>query len=337
ADAIVAAGRRARRAHRRGSGVRSHRAMANRHRRATCRDGGAVPLVLVRLLLGLPGPLRRPARWKHRWRARRPDRSGARSTAVGGFFQHAAVDEREGGRPRSVHACLLALLSHQASSRGSAGAHTRADPWRVGGHPVRQPGARQPWQSDARGSSGERSASFVDDHSRTRRSSVLLGACAMIGRIAIAVASIEAVLTAVTVTIALDIYAHRRVEELGGVNMWGYRGAVAPQRQPNDIRIEVVGGTRAYGWGEPAGSLGSQIRRLMMLAIDRPGAVVRPVTVVNVGRLGALPDSYPAAIEHYAYLQPDIICIYDDLGVRGGEPAERSAIFELTSYAPALP
>jgi len=159
----------------------------------------------------------------------------------------------------------------------------------------------------------------------------------MIGRTVIAVAGIEAVLTAVTVTTALDIYAHRRVEELGGVNIWGYRGAVAPQRQPNDIRIEVVGGTRAFGWGEPAGSLGSQIRRLMLLAIDRPGAVVRPVTVVSVGRLGALPDSYPAVIEHYAYLQPDIICIYDDLGVRGSEPTERSAVFELTGYAPALP
>ncbi|HMF98153.1 MAG TPA: hypothetical protein VKE96_27820 [Vicinamibacterales bacterium] len=159
----------------------------------------------------------------------------------------------------------------------------------------------------------------------------------MIGRAVIAVAIVEAVLTAVMVTIALDIYAHRRVEEFGGVNIWGYRGAVAPQRQQNDIRIEVVGGTRAYGWGEPAGSLGSQIRRLMLLAIDRPGAVVRPVTVVNVGRLGALPDSYPGVIEHYAYLQPEIICIYDDLGVRGGEPAERSAIFELTGYAPALP
>src|SRR5262249_50799752 len=91
------------------------------------------------------------------------------------------------------------------------------------------------------------------------------------------------------------------------------------------------------GWGEPAGSLGSQIRRLMLLAIDRPGAVVRPISVVSVGRPGVLPDSYPAVIEHYADLQPDIVCIHDDLGVRGGRPARRSAIFEVSGYAPALP
>src|SRR5262249_47544795 len=151
-------------------------------------------------------------------------------------------------------------------SRGSAGAHARADAWRLGGDPVREPRARQPWQSGARSAGRERSASVIDGHSRARRPSFLLGARAMIGRTAIVVAAVEAVLTAVTVTIALDIYAHRRVDELGGVNMWGYRGAVAPQRQPNDIRVEVVGGTRAYGWGEPAGSLGSQIRRLMLLA-----------------------------------------------------------------------
>src|SRR5262249_30161444 len=228
---------------RRGSGVRSPRAMANRRPGAACRDGGAVPLVLVRLLLGLPCPLRSLARRKHRWRARRPDRPRGRSGSACRLLQHAAVDEREGGWARSVHACLLALLSDQASSRGSAAAHARAHAWRFGGHPAGQPRARQPWQSGARGSGGERSASFADHHPRARRPSVLLGARAMIGRTAIIVAGVEAVLTALTVTVGLDIYAHRRVEEVGGVNVWGYRGAVAPQRQPNDIRIVVVGGT----------------------------------------------------------------------------------------------
>jgi hypothetical protein len=152
------------------------------------------------------------------------------------------------------------------------------------------------------------------------------------------IAAAEAVAVVGTMLLAFDIYAHKRVEELGGVNIWGYRGAVAAQRQPDEIRIVVVGGTRAFGWGQPGSALGSQIRRLIMLAIDRPGARLQPVTVINLGRLGALAGSYPATLDRYGYLQPDIICIYDDLGVRGAEPSDgMSGVFELTGYAPILP
>src|SRR5262249_39830066 len=196
---------------------------------ASTGDGGLVPPFLVRLLLGLPRPFRDLARRKHRRRARRGDRPRQGPDAAGCLFQHAAVDEREGGWARSVHARLLALLSDQASSRGSAAAHARAHAWRFGGHPAGQPRARQPWQSGARGAGGERPTAPFDDHPRARRPSLLLGARAMIGRPAIIVAGVEAVLTALTVTVGLDIYAHRRVEGLGGVNIWGYRGVVAPQ------------------------------------------------------------------------------------------------------------
>jgi hypothetical protein len=78
-----------------------------------------------------------------------------------------------------------------------------------------------------------------------------------------------------------------------------------------------------------------------MLTTDRSGHDVRPIVVVNLGRMGALPDAYPEIIEHYAYLRPDYICVYDDLGVRGGSPltgtADTSGIYQLTGYAPALP
>jgi hypothetical protein len=78
-----------------------------------------------------------------------------------------------------------------------------------------------------------------------------------------------------------------------------------------------------------------------MLSTDRPGAELRPVVVINLGRRGALPASYPDTIGHYAYLRPDYICLYDDLGVPGGSPTSgtdgTSAVFQLTGYAPALP
>jgi hypothetical protein len=149
---------------------------------------------------------------------------------------------------------------------------------------------------------------------------------------------IEIVAIAAVLAVALDMYAHKRVEALGGVNYWGYRGPVANQRRPNEIRVAIVGGTRAFGWGAPASALASEIRRQIMLTTDQRGGELHPVVVINLGRLGALPDSYPAIIEHYSYLRPDYICLYDDLGVRGAQPAEGgSGVFALTGYAPALP
>ena len=149
---------------------------------------------------------------------------------------------------------------------------------------------------------------------------------------------VEAAAIAGTLALSLDVYAHKRVEDLGGVNIWGYRGPVAHQRQLNEIRVAVVGGTRAFGWGEPASALVSEVRRLIMLTTDQPGAELRPVVAINLGRLGALADSYPAAIEHFSYLQPDYICLYDDLGVRGGSSTQdTSGVFALTGYAPVLP
>ncbi len=150
--------------------------------------------------------------------------------------------------------------------------------------------------------------------------------------------AVETLAIAGTFALALDVYAHKRVEDLGGVNIWGYRGPVAHQRQLNEIRVAVVGGTRAFGWGGPASALVSEIRRLIMLTTDRPGAEVRPVVAINLGRLGALPDSYQETIEHFSYLQPDYLCLYDDLGVRGGSSTQdTSGVFALTGYAPALP
>jgi hypothetical protein len=152
---------------------------------------------------------------------------------------------------------------------------------------------------------------------------------------------VEVAAIAVVLTVALDMRAHARVETQGGVNVWGYRGPVAHQRQPNEIRVVVVGGTRAFGWGLPASALVAEIRRVIMLTTDRRGAALRPVVVINLGRMGALPASYPETIEHYSYLRPDFICLYDDLGVSGGSATSgtggTSAVFELTGYAPALP
>ncbi len=153
--------------------------------------------------------------------------------------------------------------------------------------------------------------------------------------------ALEMVAIAAVLTVALDLREHGRVAPLGGVNEWGYRGPVARQRRPYEVRIAIVGGTRAFGWGVPASALPAELGRVTMLTTDRPGGDLRPIVVVNLGRMGALPEAYPEIIEHYAYLRPDYICLFDDLGVPGGSTltgtAETSGIYQLTGYAPALP
>jgi hypothetical protein len=156
-------------------------------------------------------------------------------------------------------------------------------------------------------------------------------------RILLALA-LEAVLISVLLIVVVDVIAHTHVEELGGVNVWGYRSAVAHQRQPFEIRVAIVGGTRAFAWGQGGAALAGEVRRQIMLSTDRPGSQLRPIVVINLARVGASPESYAPTIEHYGYLQPDYICLYDDLGVRGAKAASgASAIYRLTGYAPALP
>jgi len=149
----------------------------------------------------------------------------------------------------------------------------------------------------------------------------------------------QAIVFAVVAVIALDLYAHKRLDSVAGRNIWGYRGAVAHQKQPREIRLAVVGGTRAFGLGMPASwTIATVLRQQVMLVTDRRGGDVRQVVPLTLAHPGALPDSYANTLEHFAYLNPDYVCIYDDLGVGGAAlPEETSGMFAHTGYWPALP
>jgi hypothetical protein len=149
----------------------------------------------------------------------------------------------------------------------------------------------------------------------------------------------EALVLAVLATVAADLAAHKRVETLGGLNIRGYRGPVAHQRQPNELRIVFVGGTRAFGWGEPAsGTTVAAVRFELSRVLDVPHKPLMPIVAINLGRLGALPESYASTLEHFSYLKPDYIAIFDDLGDAGpNRPFAPSGIYALTGYQPMLP
>lgn len=162
---------------------------------------------------------------------------------------------------------------------------------------------------------------------------------ARVSRHLVVALAVEAALLAVIAVVVLDLYAHKQVEAQAGLNIWGYRGAVVHRRHPGDIRIEIIGGTRAFALGMPASwTVATVLRQQVMLVTDRRGGAIRPVVPIMLARPGALPDSYPETVDRFAYLQPDYICLYDDLGVGGALlPEETSGVFARIGYWPALP
>jgi hypothetical protein len=143
--------------------------------------------------------------------------------------------------------------------------------------------------------------------------------------------------------VALDVFAHKRVEELGGVNIWGYRGAVLKAKQPHEIRLAVVGGDFAFGWGVAASqTMIFEVRRLLLLDLDKRGGDQPAVTGVDLGARGLAPGGYAEWIDRFTYLRPDVLCLIPDPGLHvaaGGTylPDRESLAFTTLGYAPILP
>lgn len=150
----------------------------------------------------------------------------------------------------------------------------------------------------------------------------------------------EVVVMAALGTMALDLYAHSRVEQLGGVNHRGYRGRVMPVRQPGEFRIAVVGGDFAFGWGvAPQETTTDFVRHDVQRRFSRAG-VSRRVTAVNLGALGLPASEYSSRLARFADLAPDVVCLYVDLTDSGPGtvmPPFDSGIARLTGYVPMLP
>jgi hypothetical protein len=155
--------------------------------------------------------------------------------------------------------------------------------------------------------------------------------------------ALEAVLIAALLTLALDMRAHNRVERLGGVNVWGYRGPVMHRKAANEIRIAVAGGDLAFGWGVAASeTLVFGVRQLVAQTLDVRGARLHTFTAVDLGAIGLTPAEYAGWVQRFAYLRPDVVCLVPDarrhrtanLSV---QPDRGSPIFRTFGYAPILP
>ena len=164
----------------------------------------------------------------------------------------------------------------------------------------------------------------------------------MTRRLAMVIA-IQAVLLAAVGLVVLDMRAHYRVEQLGGVNVWGYRGPVMGIKRPDEIRIAVAGGDLAYGWGVAAAeTLPWYLRRTIGLYVMHSGNRARVVTAVNIAGRGLTAGEYAAWIDRFAYLKIDVLCLLPDppdhrLGDGRYLPDRHSRIFAVTGYSPIVP
>jgi lysophospholipase L1-like esterase len=147
---------------------------------------------------------------------------------------------------------------------------------------------------------------------------------------------------AVSVLIGLDLYVHWRTQDVAGVNRWGYRGAPLSAKQPGEVRIVMVGGSTAFGWGLPANE---SIPAFLEKRLNTSGA--GHFTVVNLGAPGQGAYGFVADLADFEYLHYDIVCMYE--GYNDLQPTtirglnnyllwrRESPVFRWTGYYPILP
>ena len=140
------------------------------------------------------------------------------------------------------------------------------------------------------------------------------------------------------VLLAADLYAHHRVERSVGVNRQGYRGPVAGRKQPGETRVVMLGGSTVFGFDvEWDDTIPAALERRLR---DRdPKARVINLGFISEGALAFVPT-----LESYAYLDYDIVCLYEGYNdvLGDAEPNRRllrhsSPVFRLTGYFPILP
>ena len=139
---------------------------------------------------------------------------------------------------------------------------------------------------------------------------------------------------------ALDGYLHAHFEQMGGLNIRGYRGPLTARKQPGERRIIVAGESTVFGYGVPW-------RDAIPAALERKLNALRhsqghgPVSVVNVAQNREGAYGVNITLRDYASLDYDVALIYTGVTDLEGNNTlafrHQSAIFRLTGYLPILP
>jgi hypothetical protein len=143
------------------------------------------------------------------------------------------------------------------------------------------------------------------------------------------------------VLLIVDLYLHYHLADSAGYNIWGYRGTPAGLKKPGELRVIVLGGSTAFGYGTHADeAFPAYLQQRLVERRRRAGE--GPAVVVNLAfnRQGAY--SFRSTLEDYRYLDADVTILYEGYNDLMGEPNQLSfrhdsAIFQLTGYLPIFP
>jgi hypothetical protein len=136
-----------------------------------------------------------------------------------------------------------------------------------------------------------------------------------------------------------DLVLHYRAERSAGLNRHGYRGPVAGRKQSGELRVAMLGGSTVFGYGVPwSESVPVQLEPLLQQRLGRR------VTVVNLGFNNEGAFAFAPNLEDFAYLDPDVIVLYEgyndlpgDENVNHAVYRRESAVYRMTGYFPILP
>lgn len=165
---------------------------------------------------------------------------------------------------------------------------------------------------------------------------------------ACAAASLGAVLAA-ALLMGVDAYLHSRVQNDGGVNVWGYRGPTVGRKAANEVRVAVFGGSTAFGYGVRRDEAFPYFLESLLNRESRD----RHYVVVNLAAPAQGAFGFRFDLADYAYLRYDVAILYEgynDLGATDLPNAvpprdavntllwrRQSPVFRVTGYMPILP
>ena len=136
-----------------------------------------------------------------------------------------------------------------------------------------------------------------------------------------------------------DLVLHKRAEKSAGLNRYGYRGPVVGRKQPNELRVAMLGGSTVFGYGV---AWNESIPAFLEPKLQ--AQLGRAATVVNLGYNNEGAYSFQPNLEDFAYLDYDVIVLYEGYNdLPGDEGPNRlvyrrnSAIFRTLGYFPILP
>ncbi len=141
--------------------------------------------------------------------------------------------------------------------------------------------------------------------------------------------------------LAVDVYLHGRFERSAGFNIWGYRGPAVGKKPQGSMRVVMLGGSSAYGYGTTWDeAIPAQLERRLS---GRPG--LPPVAVVNLGYNNEGAYSFKFTLEDYLWLDYDLAVFYEGYNDLMSEELlpnvqvfrRQSPVYRLTGYLPIFP